>query len=605
MAETRSMPPGAVSALEGGEQRLAHPVYPFARLRWAMLAFIIACMVIAFRFALSDLLTAWHTGQDSDWSDFWTIGVSLLSFSPFLIFTREDLWKTLGEAPERVRLARQAARAADNSAAPLAQTQPASLESSNISRGDGRELTLRRPRGTSRDMVGICGWCVIVLGTASLFVSVLMLSVSFYPPSAPVTKPAAVMLALSGSALIVGGWLLVRMGKAMARVIVRADELGIAWRSGTRRARWHRITWDQALAFVTLSCRSMATNQHRSLYTLDTPVGVLCWEERDLPFWETDRDANEAERENASYLRRLIVTRTGLPLRDVSSALDPVKTVQPAKPALKLPLGPPGSLRHVPVDELIVEPVPPAPAQPPRLLRVELFALACLSVLTLQLYGAGWGLQHYQPRYYAGLLAKAHAEQPLYLDALASDDGDWGIQQPTADNKYTSFGYIDGAYHVKGTVRNGFLSAWTLPSYGNVAVEVTASQRSTDDGDGVGLVLRMNDNNTDFLAFYVDSSGWFWLEHHTGSVSDGNWNWIGGDNSSAIHIGVGASNRLQIIVRSTQMICFINGRFVGTYSDGDLWLNGHIGVYVNDSTTEGIFTNFAAYPVPPPPFPFF
>lgn len=63
MAETRSMPPGVVSALEAGEKDLARAVYPFVGFRWAMLTFIIAYMVAGFGFALSNLLTAWHTGQ--------------------------------------------------------------------------------------------------------------------------------------------------------------------------------------------------------------------------------------------------------------------------------------------------------------------------------------------------------------------------------------------------------------------------------------------------------------------------------------------------------------------------------------------------------------
>lgn len=607
MTKTHTMSPGVVGALEADEKSLAQPYYPLLRWRWAILIFTISCISVGLVFAFSALGTAWHTGQDSDWSNFWNVGLDVLRFSPLLVFTRKDVWKSLDEAPEHVRIARQAARSADDSAAPLAETQPEPLDTSNPGSNDTRELVLRRPHGTSRDTLGVCGWLLIVGGIFPLTIGAIMLEVSFFSSRGSDARAITVILALSGSALVGSGWLLIRMRKTIAVVAVRVDYLGIAWRPRTRLSRWRRISWDQALAFITLSYRSMSTYQSRHLYALDTAAGVLSWEERDLPTWETHTDADRAEHEDASYLRRLIVTCTGLPMRDISSALDPVKTVQPAKPALKLPLGPPGSLRHVPVDQLIAEPAPPAPAQPPRIIRAERFALASLGVFTLLLYGGGWGLQQYQQRSYSQLPTQVHQEQPLYSDALAFADGDWPQQKSSTDYP-TSAQFVDRTYHVSG-IKNEFAEVSGSGVYGDAAIEVTVRQLGNLSDDHAGLAIRVDDGVYEMMTFTVSATdGTWWFSHYryVDGTSEDDWTVPQpAESSPAIHRGEGAANTLLVVVRGGQYLCYINGHFVGIINDSSIRPpRGHVGLYVDDGAATGIFTNLAIYPVPPPRFPF-
>lgn len=608
MAKLHTVPPGAVSALEADEKHLVRPSYSFARFGWAMLGFSVMYMVMGFGVAVHELLVACHTGQAHDWDNFWNFGFVILRFSPFLLLTRKDVWETLDKTPERMRAARRSAREADDVVAPPAQPQPQLLDIAGTVNDDACELTLRRPRGTGRILMTLCGWMLVTFGTIPLLGGMFILVASFFAVGASGGSAASASV-ICGVALTGGGWLLVRQSKALARVVVHADAIGIAWRYGGMRRRWKHIEWSQALAFITLAHRSLSTYQRRDLYALDTPAGVLCWEERTQASWEKKAGDATTQRTSAYYLRRLIVSHTGLPMRDISAVLDAVDTEHEAeatKSALKLPLGPPGSQAHLPVDQLFVEPAPPLPTRPPRMVCAERFALAGLSVLTLLLYAGGWGLQHNQPRYYAGLLQTIHAQQPLYQNSLAFPSGDWPTEQPSAKNGNEAYFYADGAYHLKGSDSTSTVWAVGSPVFGDAAVEATVAQRGKSGSDGVGLVLRASDSGNDFVVYYIDSSGWWYLTryHLAGSNPDDNWHDIDSAPSDAIHTGDGATNRLLVVLRGTSFLCYINGTFVGAVNDDASPRSGSMGVFVNDSSTEGIFSTFDVYTAPPQSFLF-
>ncbi len=610
MANTQVMQPGAVTMFEAGEKDLARLDYPFVRFRGTVLAFTIMCMVIGIGFALYLLLVAWQTGDSRDWNEFWNSGFTFLRFSPILLAARKGFWDDLSKAPERIRTARLAARSADDVLAPPTQArpeQPEPLDIAQIGYSSGRELTLRRPRGTTRDALGVFGWTFIVLGAIPLGIGAIMLVVSVSASRATDIPMAASMLAFSGCVLCGAGGLLVWMGKRLAYVTVKSDDFGIAWRYGSTRGKWQRIEWSQALAFVTLSCRSTSSYQRRHLYGLDTAAGVLCWEERDQARWEQTVESTARQSANV-YLRWLITDRTGLPLRDISAALEPAKagqTEQPAKSALKLPLGPPGSQAHLPVDRLFVETAPPVPTRLPRIVRAERFMLASLSVLTLMLYAGGWSLQHYQPQYYTGLLAKVHAAQPLYHDALAFEDGDWP-ERKSSNNDPTATQFMNGSYHLS-SVKDSFAEINGPGIYGDAAIEVTVRHYGTSDDAGAGLAIRADDGDYEMMTFTVnaiDGTWAFWHFHYLDDKSDDDWSAIQWDQpSDAIHRGEGAANTLFVIVRGDTYLCYINGHYVGLVKDNSIQPpRGHVGLYVNDGATTGVFTNIAVYPAPPQSF---
>jgi hypothetical protein len=233
-----------------------------------------------------------------------------------------------------------------------------------------------------------------------------------------------------------------------------------------------------------------------------------------------------------------------------------------------------------------------------------LIVLAAL-LLPLAPQGVGWGLQQYQQRHYADLPDQVRDQTPVFEDRLAYDDGRWPMDE---GNKYhQSWFYRDGAYHARGADPTQTISAPGPESYGDVAVEVTAAQvsrgRQSDAYhlyDGVGLLLHASESNADFVAFLVTPRGeWaLWRFHDVGDP-ERNWNEIAYGQSDAIHPGVGEQNRLLIIISGARYLCYVNGQFLGVVQDdGPAQPQGRMGVFVNESTTEGVFSDFAVYPPP-------
>jgi hypothetical protein len=54
-----------------------------------------------------------------------------------------------------------------------------------------------------------------------------------------------------------------------------------------------------------------------------------------------------------------------------------------------------------------------------------------------------------------------------------------------------------------------------------------------------------------------------------------------------------------VIGYGNEFLCSINDVFVQTDSINGALASGHAGVFLNDSATTGVFSNFAVYPVKP------
>jgi hypothetical protein len=121
------------------------------------------------------------------------------------------------------------------------------------------------------------------------------------------------------------------------------------------------------------------------------------------------------------------------------------------------------------------------------------------------------------------------------------------------------------------------------------------------------LLLRASEGNADFVAFLVTPSGkWMlWRFHDVGDETR-NWSEIASGRSDAIHPGAGEQNRLLVIISGARYLCYVNDQFVGVFQDdGPALPQGRMGVFVNESTTEGVFSTFAVYPAPvTDPLPF-
>lgn len=51
-------------------------------------------------------------------------------------------------------------------------------------------------------------------------------------------------------------------------------------------------------------------------------------------------------------------------------------------------------------------------------------------------------------------------------------------------------------------------------------------------------------------------------------------------------------------MRGNTFMCYVNGHFVGSDTVDGVASSGQAGIYMNTSVTEGVFSNFAVYPLP-------
>jgi hypothetical protein len=102
----------------------------------------------------------------------------------------------------------------------------------------------------------------------------------------------------------------------------------------------------------------------------------------------------------------------------------------------------------------------------------------------------------------------------------------------------------------------------------DVAIAVTARQTGTAHHDGAGLVARRLDHGAgeyDEIVFMINPTNGFWTLDHSqpgDSNSGANWRYLDGGDSPAIHTGADAVNRLLLVLRGTENLCYVNHQFV-------------------------------------------
>lgn len=92
---------------------------------------------------------------------------------------------------------------------------------------------------------------------------------------------------------------------------VMASDEGLRWTTGWPRKRTMRIAWDEVRSFTRLEFRHKWSPKPHTTYVLDCGRAILSWGYD--PIWRNDEFPVETR-----LLARLIVTRTGLPLRQAT-----------------------------------------------------------------------------------------------------------------------------------------------------------------------------------------------------------------------------------------------------------------------------------------------
>lgn len=611
--------------------------------RVATVLMVVAIVAIG-AVALRQLWIEWQTAAAQGQS-LWLEG--LMSAMLVVLFISNIQSRTSGTAEtgslrQRVQVVRQALLAGDTELAPLAAPQPEPLADVPPHGESVRIERLRPLTDTQATLLDLCGATALPLGLVAAFLAIVLVGVDVTQPRAPNNPPPWLdgsMSVLAAVLLAIGVTWAVRRVREWRPQPAILDDVGIRW---ARRTRQPHVRWGDARAFYTVSTLGGTGEMFgwHIIYVLDSGEQVFSWQRAGSRFDRT--------RAASDQLARLIVGRSGLPLRDLSLAFKgateprPPGTPETANAtrtrmlarieaqARERQLDPRTEARLTalvgrltPPDTAGAESVSAAvrralegvglPAAPPKGTTGRGCALLLASVVVFALLaGASWGLQQAQGRYLACLPAQIHAEAPLYADSLAAPDGNWQVSGATANGAR----YQGHAYHLTGTAGNT-VTAWTPTSYGDVAVQVTARQLGSTPSDGIGLIVRADAAGDDYIAFVTSPTdgGWtLWQYHPVDANADDDWHYLGGGSSAAIHKGPGAANTLLAITRGQSYVLFVNGSFAGAATDGDPDVygsapqigtmttahQGYAGVYLADGATTGVFSDFAVYRVQPP-----
>lgn len=597
-------------------EALGRPFKVRAQRRVATIMFVVAVLIWlgAMGFAIWMFWQSWTTGA---WDEFWIGALSILPAFFLPGSARETDWKKQAYHGEAARALRWAAAAGDDRLAPRITGQPGGQPGAEASVGPF-EVRITNPWVALQ-------WMLIVFLILLALIGIAVAGLGLWGGYALITTPPArdptsgwgpaIGIGIALVALLIGGavaWLPLHfLPEAWSelrgqRFVV--DDWGIRHISGGRQRDNRSVAWYEARAFYRIEERPFAdldaelmqrmgtyspqlrdslqkaAQASSTTYFLDGGNGLVTW--------TLTRRAKREDIAEHGRLCRLITTRTGLPLRDLT---DQAIAVSKAAASAKKGTAPTPAVVAAYLDGGGIPLVPTSSRRAPRLRKI-LTRGPILSILLI--YGGGWGLQHLQIWQYGNLVARIHAEKPLFYDPLTHDDGLWPVLE--ASNGDASYAYLHGGYWIA----DGWGEANLVQTYGDVAVEATVRQYPANyqtekmgDLHGVGLTLRKTDNPFGIVTFTIDPLGdWFLMRYRDWGSDAGQWQVLAfGQHSKTVHWGVGVRNHLLVDMRGSQYICFVNGQLIAAVTDNAL-TSGNVGVWVDDNSTEGLFNDFTVYP---------
>ena len=204
------------------------------------------------------------------------------------------------------------------------------------------------------------------------------------------------------------------------------------------------------------------------------------------------------------------------------------------------------------------------------------------------LFATVWPLQWAQSRQFQGLVARIHAEQPLYASTLSTDDGNWSPSKSQGVlANYSSAGLTlsPGA---------GVMLMESQRQYGDIAVEAMMHGDGLGQYDGMGFVLRGSFGDPDAVTVTINQDGTWTAADLDSTLIDPYA--VFDEQNFAIHTDGDAANTLLVLLRGPQYLIFINGQYVGAYYHAPAHV-ASIGLWVNsiDGAT-GTFSVVKIYP---------
>ncbi len=570
-------------------------------------------------FTVYRLWLAWQTGQ---WDGFWmlTLDSMLFLFLPmFALIPVLDQQRRLAPA---IPALREIAAAREDALTPPVVPQPVALPDDATLMGAievgplKRLMTVNPTRSLAflptLWLVFFIPFMFLLTGTDDIDLGpILPFSFDPFRLGSPFFNLFPIIMVvffvLVIGAVVVG--IVVRASSVWATMTVSADAEGVRWRArgfaGERRIAWRDVRSFSRITTTLPGGTGVYAAMYAGLgviYLLDGPdVSLL---------WSLAPTANDRMYAASEQMCRLIVSRTGLPLRDLTSVANDLALTRGNVQRIMMMRSVTGSgATASPTLQLLALTPPARPARVGRRVASILAVSLVPLLLSAAIFGYGGYVEHYQQGYFASLPQRLHAEMPIYTDAMNIPDSDWPVGAPTKKapqgERFTKSDYQ--LYGTPDPTEGNWV--WTLGPgiVGDAAFEVTATERgpiTSGASDGIGLIFDIDQDGNNFNMFQVNADGsWvLFAYHYDASDQPSSWNWIDSGKASAIRKGVGATNTLLVVKRGKVVLLYANNHLIETYYDRDNQLasRGYVGLFLNDLAQTGDFSNVGVYPVQPP-----
>jgi hypothetical protein len=426
----------------------------------------------------------------------------------------------------------------------------------------------------------------------------------------PVAQIGKIFALYGVSHVVPNGWWVLLPSRR--KKLLAVDDFGIRWRERRWRRREYALAWHDISAFC--------VDRQLSGFSV-TNVYLLLGETASFS-WVVPARANSAQRAASTLLARLVVMRSLRPLLDITRSIEATK-------ALEMPFGFMSKITAIeePAQTLIAalaaaqnmpgsEPSSPVsasadPAFPvdgfgrPIHLRARFYWLHIALIVALAVGACSYLMvdQQRADDYHRGLYSRILAGTPLYTSALTSAESSWSGQvSPESGLTFANGGLtFDGRSNISNE------AYWRGRHETDLAVAVTVRGIAVTGYGPVGLVVRSDTAHyPDDIEFSINpaSGGWELMHYQPEATnSDDVYHFLEIGHVSAIHAGLGATNRLMLVVVGRTYLCYINGQLVGGAVDSSPKASpphpGYVGLYVLGDSVA-VFNDFAVYPAPPP-----
>lgn len=285
----------------------------------------VLCLVLLLVLVLALCLDITLDVVSGTWGVFWVVATALLLAGIALAAILGRVSRPRAELRSAARAVLDTAVYGDGRYAPTATDLPRPFAADEIASTKQRIGPLEHvnapvaavTRGTA--LVALLAG-VLVCGAGVAPAALLINSRGTAPYTLVAQGVAAVCCAVGGILLLLVGLRMLLAGlRLRRRMVVTASPAEIEWRGSTGATR--RLRWNTATAFVRLACSAEHDGAKRRYH-----VYGLGFSENWL-LWQLSEDAPSEAVKATDQLCRTIVSRTSLPLRDMTEAFDALSTL--------------------------------------------------------------------------------------------------------------------------------------------------------------------------------------------------------------------------------------------------------------------------------------